>query len=96
MTTGYKVAKTAFKRPPPLPYLVFLDSSDRNGADMKNLKVEHSLTVEYYSETDEYCAELESLLDSVPLKFKQDQQWIESEKCYMTTYDFNIIEREVL
>ena len=94
---GEPVEETAFPtgEAPPYPYIIFLDSCSRGGADMKNMQNTHALTVERYSDTSEYNTELEALLDAQAIEYKREQQWLSSEGGYMTTYIFTLYERQV-
>jgi len=87
---GEPVADTCFLRgeAPPLPYVVFLDSVERDGADLKNLITRHSLTVERYSNTADDNTALEALFDAQAIEYERDKQWLDDEECYLTTYDF--------
>ena len=44
--TGLKVAEDCFLRAPALPYIVFLEKSNCNGADNKVFILERDITVE--------------------------------------------------
>ncbi|URZ07541.1 hypothetical protein [Clostridium felsineum] len=94
--SGMKAAETAFKKPPPFPYIVFLDHVKRGGADMKNMIKHHELQVERYSEFNDDSVELEALFDEKALEYTKEKQWLDSEKCFMTRYEFEILEREVI
>lgn len=95
---GEPVADTCFRpgKTPKMPYINFLDAVERTGSDMKNLMSRHSLTVERYSESDDYNTALEALFDAKALEYKRERQWLSDESCYMTTYTFqtDIIERD--
>ena len=95
---GEPVAETCFPPgdAPPLPFIVFLDTVQRGGGDMRNLMKTHSLTVERYSDTSDDNSVLEALFDAEAIKYKKEKQWLNDEECYMTTYDFDLIEREVI
>lgn len=96
-TAGEPVAEICFPpgEAPPLPYVVFLDSTSRGGGDMMNLLRRHTLTVERYSDTSDDNTALEAIFDAGALKYKKDKQWLVDEECYLTTYDLqnDIIER---
>ena len=96
-TAGEPVAETCFPpgEAPELPYVVFLDSVERGGADMKNLLRRHSLVVELYSDTQDDNEALEAMFEDRALKYTKDRQWLSDEECYMTTYDLqtDMIER---
>ncbi|QNK41824.1 hypothetical protein [Caproicibacter fermentans] len=96
---GEPVAETAFppgEDVPEMPYIVYLDDSERGGGDMKNLSRNHSLSVERYSETSEDNKMLEALLDTQAIKYTKEKQWLTDEECFMTVYNFDILEREVI
>jgi len=62
---------------------------------MVNLSKNHSLTVERYSSTSEGNEKLETLFDARAIKYIKNKTWLKDEECFMTTYDFDLIEREV-
>lgn len=97
-TAGEPAADTCFTEDevPPLPYIVFLDKVVRGGGDMKNMTKAHSLTVERYNVTSEDNAGLEALFDAQAIKYQKDKQWVTDMECFMTTYYFELIEREVI
>lgn len=89
---GEPVAETCFppgtpgKDVPNPPYICFLDSADRGGADMRNLLTKHNLTVERYSDTSEYNSKLEALFDAAGLEYAREQTWLTTEDMYETIY----------
>jgi len=97
-TAGEPAAETCFPpgEAPNPPYLVFLDSVERRGGDLRNLLRRHSLTVERYSGTNSDNAALEALFDAQAIKYTKDKQWLGDMECYLTTYDLqtDLIERE--
>lgn len=95
---GEPVAETCFLpgEAPDLPYIVYLDDSERGGGDMKNFSRNHSLSVERYSETSDDNTALEALLDTQAIKYTKEKQWLTDEECFMTVYNFDILEREVI
>lgn len=78
------------------PFIVFLDTVTRGGGDMVNISYSHALTIERYSELSDDNKLLEALLDAKAIKYKKEKMWIDDEKCFMTTYDFDLFEREVI
>lgn len=78
------------------PFIVFLDTVTRNGGDMVNIGYSHTLTVERYSEVDADNKLLEALFDAKAIKYKKEKIWLDDEKCFMTTYNFDLFEREVI
>lgn len=99
-TAGEPVADTCFTEGevPSMPYVIFLDTSERGGGDMQNMMKTHSLTIERYSTTDDYNVGLEALFDAQAIEYKRDRQWLKDEECFMTTYELQtkLIEREVI
>lgn len=96
-TAKEPVAEAAFppgEDVPKMPYIVYLDHLERGGGDMENFSRNHSLTVERYSETDEDNSALEALLEAQAIKYTKEKQWLNDEQCYMTIYDFDVLERE--
>ena len=90
---GEPVAETCF--PPgevqPPPYIVFLDHAEHRGADLKNLLVDHSMTVERYSATDSDNTELETLFERIP--YTKDKQWVSDIEQFMTVYNLEFTEK---
>jgi hypothetical protein len=94
--TGEPVADTAFVDEVSCPYIVFIDAVSRGGGDMRNMLTMHSLTVERYSETNTGDKKLEALFDALNIKYKKEKMWLKEEQCFMATYEFDLIEREVI
>lgn len=94
-TTGMKVAEVCFKKPPPYPYIVFIEKRDTSGADNKICIANRKISIELYSEKiDKECEKLiEDLLDEKSIENEKDRIWIESEKHFQTIYDFNLVEK---
>jgi hypothetical protein len=98
-TAGEPVADTCFPpgEAPPLPYVVFLDTTTRGGGDLRNLMTTHDLTVERYSESGDDNPALEAIFDAQSCKYKKEKQWLSDIECFMTTYsNILLIEREVI
>lgn len=91
--TGDPVAETAFIDETPMPSIVYLDSVERGGADLKNAISRHSLTVERYSLDGKGEEPLEALLDAQAIKYTKEKTWLSDIECFMTTYDFDLIEK---
>lgn len=94
-TTGLKVAEERFLKPSPLPYIVFLESTDVGGADFRNCIANRDISVELYSGKIDVAAELkiEALLNEKSIEYKKNRTWIDSEKFFQTVYDFNLVEK---
>lgn len=96
-TTGLEVAETCFIKPPSLPYIIFLEDVEENGADFKNNILSRDITVELYSQKINREKEklIEELLKEKSIKFKKERLYIDSEKFFQTVYDFSLYEKEV-
>lgn len=94
-TTGMEVAENHFKKPPALPYVVFLESGNYGGADSKNCIADRSITIELYSDKINETAEakIEALLNDIAKEYLKDRIWIDSERRFQTMYDFNLLEK---
>ena len=94
--TGLKVAEDCFLRAPALPYIVFLEKSNCNGADNKVFILERDITVELYSGKidKEKESQLEEILIKNYIEFRKNRTWIDSEKVFQTVYDFNLYEKK--
>ncbi|MBU3153502.1 hypothetical protein [Clostridium estertheticum] len=93
-TISIKVAEERFLKPPPLPYIIFMEGALVSGADDKNCIVDRDVSIELYSKLvdHESEAQIESLLNEKSIKYKKDRMWIDSETMFETTYDFNFVE----
>lgn len=82
--------------PPPFPYQVFEEIQTTAGPDFyPNALVYHDISVEQYQETDgrTHVETLEALLDACGLDYIHDRVWLSSEKMWMDTFAFRIIEK---
>lgn len=99
-TAGEPVSETCFPpgEAPAPPYVVYLDTVERSGGDMKNMIRRHSLTVERYSNVSDDNTALEALFDAGAMKYTKDKQWLSDEECYLTLYvlETDLIEREAI
>jgi len=93
--TGLRVAEDRFRKPPPLPYIVFNENRSVRGSDSKNGIADRDITVELYAAEIDPVAEaaVESLLNARGLPHTRDRVWIDSEKFFMTTYAFGMTEK---
>lgn len=94
--TGLKLKELRYLRPPPLPYLLYIDSKNVRGADEFNNIIEHNVTIEFYSEKvdEENERKIRRFLNSEEIQFEENRDWINSEKLFCTSYDFFILEKE--
>ena len=95
-TTGLPVREQRFLGVMPLPAIVYSDDIEVGGADLKNNLLTHNIGIEFYAETIDLAneAKIELLLDNMPIRYTRNRDWIESEKFFLTQYEFSIIERK--
>jgi len=87
-TSGEPVEESAWVDPPKLPYILYFDSVQRGGGDLKNIYKHHSLSIERYSQTNDTNIKLEELFDKKALKYtKQPPIYLSDEQMFMTIYD---------
>lgn len=93
--TGMKVAEECFFKPPPLPYVIFKESTEVTGADNKNCLSTRDVSIELYSYKINHESEkkIENLLNEKSISNKKNRTWIESEKFFQTVYDFDLLEK---
>lgn len=90
--SGLPVAYRYYRRPPPLPYLVWLeDSTDNFYADGLVYKKVRHIRVELYTDQKDPAAEtrLENALAGLPWQ-KTWEEWIESEDFFQSIYEFEV------
>lgn len=94
-TTGIKVAEVCFSKPPAYPYINFLEDIRSSGADNKICLYDRNITLELYSEKINHEAELkiENLLNERSIEYEKSCTWIDSERCFQTVYNFNLVEK---
>ncbi len=94
--TGLPVREQRFLGVMPPEAIVFTDTVEIGGADLKNNLVTHNIGIEFYSETIDLVneAKIELLLDNLPISFTRNRDWIESEKFFATRYEFTLMERK--
>ena len=94
--TGLPVREQRFLGVMPLPAIVFTDDLEISGADLNNNLLTHNIGIEFYSETIDSSneAQIEQLLDNLPIQYTRRRDWIESEKFFSTIYEFTITERK--
>lgn len=94
--TGLPVREQRFLGVMPLPAIVFTDTVDVGGADLRNNLVTRSIGVEFYAETidPENEARIEQLLDGLPVSYTRTRDWIEGETFFSTIYAFTLTERK--
>ena len=90
--SGLPVAYRYNRRPPPMPYLVWLeDSTDNFYADGLVYKKVRHIRVELYTDQKDPAAEtrLEIALAGLPWQ-KTGEEWIESEDFFQSIYEFEV------
>lgn len=102
--TGLPVAENHFIKPPKLPYIVFIQKKKIRGISKNNLIIDNDVSVELYeslpdSEIENKVNEiiinniLKVFNNDIEIEIIQDRDYIESEQMYITTFDFNFIEK---
>lgn len=94
-TIGLPVANTTFKKAVSLPFIVFLEEDNTSGADELICIHDRSITVEFYSSNIDKNIEklVENLLKEKCIKYIKNRTWVDEDKFFMTTYDFNLHEK---
>ena len=94
-TIGLPVANTAFKKAVPLPFIVFTEEDNASGSDELMCIHDRGITVEFYSNNIDKNNEklVENLLIGKGIKYIKNRTWIDEDKFFMTTYDFNLHEK---
>jgi hypothetical protein len=94
-STGMKVIKVMFIKPPQLPYLIYLESISKQGSDYKNNISDRNITVELYSNKIDEASEklVEDLLDDNFIEYLKSRIWVDSEKLFQTIYEFSLYEK---
>ena len=94
-TISTKVAEERFLKPPALPYIIFMESTDITGADSKNCISNKDISIELYSTVVDHASEtlIENLLNEKSINYKRDRIWIDTEMMFETIYDFNLVEK---
>lgn len=90
-----KVAYYAFpeSRAPELPYITYLETSSANmAADGITYFQQRNIDVELYTENKdpEVEAVIEAVLAEAGIPWESDDEYLNSERCYMRTYSITI------
>lgn len=95
-TSGLTVKESSYLKQPTFPYVVFTDDCDAGYHDLTHKNIMHSVTVELYetaiSTTDE--ALIEALITDLLTRYTKRRDWLDSESCYITTFEFDYEEIE--
>lgn len=94
-TIGLKVSEERFIKPPPLPYIIFMDNTEISGADNKNCIAHRNIRIELYSVKVDHVSEklIENLLNEKSINYKIDRIWLDTEMMSQAIYDLNFIEK---
>ena len=94
--TGLPVREQRFLGIMPLPAIVYTDDIEVGGADLINNLITRNIGIEFYAENIDLESEagIEQILDSLPISYTKNRDWIESEKFFSTVYEFTITERK--
>lgn len=88
-TTGLPVAYHSYKKPPPLPYIVYLLTNTENfGADDRVYARESNYLIELYTEKKDPAVEklLEDVLDNSNIFWDKTETFIQSEGFFQVAY----------
>ena len=94
--TGLKIKELRYLKMPPLPYSIFIDDKNYRGSDSLNNIIEHSITIEHYSQNIETSneKEIESFLNKNNIQFEKNREWLQDENMFVTLYELeNYIEK---
>ena len=94
-TTGLKVAEERFLKPPPTPFIIFMEGAQGGGGDIKNNIADRDVSIELYASKVDHVSEnlIETLLNEKGINYKKDRMWLDTEMWFETTYDFNFVEK---
>lgn len=87
--TGLKIKELRYLKTPNLPYNIYIDDEIYRGADNKNNIIEHTITIEHYSENPENSNEkiIEKFLNDEELRFNKKREWLQDEAMFVTLYE---------
>ena len=93
--TGAKVNPVRFLKPPPLPWIVWLERSNNYGTDHSNPIMHREITVELYADVIDLRMErrIEAELDALGVDYGIERIWLSDEKMYETIYNFELEEK---
>lgn len=94
-TTGLKVTEEKWREPPTLPYVIFTESENVRGSDVKNSIIERNIGVELYSGIIDRISEgkIDTLLNEKAIEYSKERIWIDNQGMFETVYAFNLIEK---
>ena len=93
--SGYDVAHIEFLKCPAVPYISYqISSEDSHGGDTNSNSIKNQeFRVELYTEYDDDTAQevMDALLSGI--SYQKTSSKIESEKLYLTIYEFEIVSK---
>lgn len=98
------VAENQFIKPPKLPYVVFIRTKNIRGVSKDNLIIDNDVSIELYTSLPDNNLEnkvreviINDILNvsnnDIEIEIIQEREYIESEQMYVTTFDFNFVEK---
>lgn len=94
--TGLFTAPAGDMEPPPFPYQVFEEIETTAGPDLcPRALVYHDISVEQYQETEDqtHVKALVNFLEGQNIDHIRDRVWLSSDKMWMDTFTFRVIEK---
>lgn len=102
--TNLPVGENKFIKPPKLPYILFLQEKNIRGVADNNLIIDSDVSIELYESIP--SKELENKVRNIiindilkvsnnddEIEINQDSEYIEKEQLWLTSFDFNLIEK---
>lgn len=74
---------------PDLPYIIYTDTVIRSGGDGINLRTDHILTIERYSEDGDENAALSALIEGAGIPYEHSLTWISGDDFFQEIYDLD-------
>ena len=100
--TGMRIRELRYLKTPPLPYNVFVNDMRFRGADFLNNIIEHNITFEHYSNSEN--SEKEESIDRFLIKEKENgkfdnfiknKEWLQDENMWVTLFELSTILEKV-
>ncbi|HIU23274.1 MAG TPA: hypothetical protein IAD49_06825 [Candidatus Fimihabitans intestinipullorum] len=87
--TGFDIQELRYLSPPGIPYNIYLDSIDFEGADQKNNIKIHNITIEHYDNKANTSSEkaIDQFFNKKNIKFEKSREWLNDDKLWVTIYD---------
>ena len=96
VTNIQNVKENRFLTTPSFPYIVYHEEITERGADNINNLIEKEIYIFLYEKEIDKNLEQKIVkwLNSLGIKFEKNKEWINEEKCYEISYEFNILEKK--